>query len=290
MSEVSGRPADAGDAVSQSLSRIVDQLDATLGPALLDRPDAVHAHRKAVRRLRSTLAAYRPFFDDDAVRRLHHTYRDWGGELGEARDLEVRIAVAQRFLDPEADPAAAPMLDALTAAYASAHRRVARRGVTAVARRRRADLAAFLEAPPRTAKAARRTKRDLRRRLVKEGEHVLRRAETATAAVEDDVALHELHELRKAARRLRYAVESVTRPPVDLFGAAATALAESAERIHDLLGDVRDTLAFADAYERATAADADTTPAVRARAEAAERLDVLPAAVDDLREALAQFR
>lgn len=278
------RPADAGDAVAQSLGAIADQLDATLGAALLDRPDGVHAHRKAVRRLRSTLAAYRPFFDDDTVRRLHHTYREWGRELGEARDLEVRIAVAERFVDAD-DPAGARLLDELRAAYDAAHRGVARRGVTRAAQERRHDLAVFLDAPPRTPKAGRRTKRGVRRRLAKEGDRVLARAEVAAEAVDDDDAVHEL---RKAARRLRYAVESVTRPPVGLFGAKAEAVASGAERIHDLLGDVRDTLAFARTYDEAGARDAG--PAVRARAEAAEKLDEVPAAVEELRRALAQFR
>ncbi|QMW66378.1 CHAD domain-containing protein [Mumia sp. ZJ1417] len=279
-------PDDAGDAVARSLDAIADQLDATLGLAVLDQPDGVHAHRKAVRRLRSTLAAYRPFFDADTVRRLHRTYRDWGRELGEARDLEVRIAVAERFLDDDDDDAAgARMLDELRTAYRDAHRAVARRGVSVEARDRRADLAAFLDAPPRTAKASRRTKRGVRRRIVKEGDRVLRRAAAATSGPGDDVALHEL---RKAARRLRYAVESVTRPPVGLFGAKADALAVSAEQIHDLLGDVRDLLAFARAYE--AAGGVSDGPAARAKVEAAEKLDELPAAVDDLRSALAQFR
>ncbi|WP_262851297.1 CHAD domain-containing protein [Mumia quercus] len=284
MSEGAVRPLDAGEAVVESLRAVADQLDATLGPALLDRPDGVHAHRKAVRRLRSTLAAYRPFFDDDTVRRLHHAYREWGRELGEARDLEVRIAVAERFVDSD-DPAGAQLLDELRAAYDAAHRGVARRGVTKAAQERRHELAVFLEAPPRTPKAGRRTKRGLRRRIAKEGDRVLARAEVATASPDDEEAVHEL---RKAARRLRYAVESVTRPPVGVFGAKAEAVASGAERIHDILGDVRDTLAFARTYDGAGADDA--TPAVRARAEAAEKLDEVSAAVDDLRQALAQFR
>ncbi|MGH1564295.1 CHAD domain-containing protein [Mumia sp. DW29H23] len=286
MSDGSGRPADAGDAAVTGLRAIADGLDATLGPALLDQPDGVHAHRKAVRRLRSALAAYRPFFDDDAVHRLHVAYREWGRELGAARDLEVRIAAAERFLAADGTaPATGRLLAGLRDDYRVSHRQVVRRGVTVAAAERRAELTAFLDAPPLTDKARRRTKRGVRRRLVKEGDRVLRRADSA-AANPDDVAA--LHEVRKSARRLRYAVEAVTRPPVALFGAKAKALADAAERIHDLLGDQRDALAFADHVEgRAGVAD---DAVARARAEAAERRADLPAAVDDLRAALDRFR
>lgn len=286
MGEGAGRPVDAGDAVVRALEAVAAELDATLGPALLDQPDGVHRHRKAVRRLRSTLSAYRPFFDDEAVRHLHRVYRDWGRELGEVRDAEVRIAVTRRFLDvDEGSSADHRALEDLQRDHRSAERWVARRGTSLVAVRRRSDLADFLAAPPRTEKARRPAARSLRRRLVKEGERVLRRAETAAA---EPASLPALHELRKAARRLRYATEAVTRPPVGLFGAKAPALADSAERIHDLLGDHRDAIAFAESY--ASVDRPADSPAVRARAVAAARLSALPCAVEELRDALARFR
>ena len=161
MGEGAGRPVDAGDAVVRAVEAVAAELDATLGPALLAQPDGVHRHRKAVRRLRSTLSAYRPFFDDDAVRHLHRAYRDWGRELGEARNAEVRIAVTRRFLDADAGASSDHRaLEDLERAHRSAERRVARRGVSLAAARRRSDLAAFLAAPPRTEKARRSAARD----------------------------------------------------------------------------------------------------------------------------------
>lgn len=273
-----GTPPDAGSAVLRALTAIGADLDATLGLALLDRPDGVHAHRKIVRRLRSTLAAYRPFFDDAAVRWLHDAYRTWGRELGEARDLEVRIATAQRW------DASSELLDPLRSERRRALQRLARQGVTVAARERREVLAAFLDDPPRTPKAARRTKRGVRRRLAKEGDRVLRRAAHATASPGDEIALHDL---RKAARRLRYAVEAVTRPPVGLFGAKAARLAGAAERVHDLLGDYRDAAGLA-----AYVDDLGTDPVLvtRASAQASECLAALPDALDALRDALDRFR
>lgn len=285
MSDGPASPADAGDAALRGLRATAAELDATLGPALLDRPDGVHAHRKAVRRLRSALAAYRPFFDADAVRHLRTVYQAWGRELGVARDVEVRIAAGSRFLDWDgSDPAARDLLAQLRTEYWSAHRRLAQVGVSIEAAERRAELAAFLDAPPFTEKAHRETKRGVRRRLVKEGDRVMGRAD-AVAVGPGDLAT--LHELRKAARRLRYAVEAVTRPPVGLFGAKAVALSGAAERIHDLLGDHRDFLAFARDAERA---GVSVSAVARARAEAADRLGAVRAAVDDLRVALDRFR
>ncbi|KHL10590.1 CHAD domain-containing protein [Mumia flava] len=288
--------ADVGDAAVLVLQVISEELDATLGPALLDRPDALHAHRKAVRRLRTALVVVRPYLDREQIEQLRDAYRGWGRALGEVRDLEVRIAVAERYGrnapdvgadlpdQEDVDAAADALVEADRAAHHRAHRTLVHQGVSLEALERRRALAALLDDPPRTAKAARSTKKHLRRRLAREGDRVLRRAD---ALGSDDPAA--LHDLRKAARRLRYAIGAVRNPPVGMFGDRARILEEAAERVQDLLGDHRDALAFAD-HVGGASHDHAPPSARRARADAAQQLAGLPDALDDLRTALRRFR
>ena len=62
-----------------------------------------------------------------------------------------------------------------------------------------------------------------------------------------------LHAVRKAGRRLRYAAEAVTEEPVVLFGKRARALARGGEDLHDVLGDHRDEMLFAEHVRRVAA-------------------------------------
>ena len=96
-----------------------------------------------------------------------------------------------------------------------------------------------------------------------------------------------LHAVRKAGRRLRYAAEAVTEEPVVLFGKRARALAGAGEELHDVLGDHRDELLFAEHVRRVAAhaghagapVDALERLAVDADDRAAERLAQLDPAV-----------
>jgi CHAD domain-containing protein len=67
----------------------------------------------------------------------------------------------------------------------------------------------------------------------------VRRAENAETSAEQD---HELHEVRKAAKRLRYAAESA----VPVLGDEATDLAARAEEVQEVLGEFQDSVVSRD--------------------------------------------
>ncbi|WP_136707266.1 CHAD domain-containing protein [Agromyces sp. H66] len=268
-SDVAG--SDAGTAIVAALRAIGERLDALEPAAIADEPDAIHQLRTHVRRLRSVLAAYAPLFDASVAEGIRRRYREFGRELGTVRDIEVRVQVAERALEEAGEGEDADgTRDALDADHARAreravvrarlvaaelethrlaHARFVERQRMPRATARRLVLAEFLDAPPLTPLAAGPAHEVLGDLLAHEGRRTVARAERLTASADPD----ELHAVRKAGRRLRYAAEAVTTEPVVLFGARAEALAEAGERLHDVLGDHRDELLFAEHARRAAA-------------------------------------
>ena len=91
-------------------------------------------------------------------------------------------------------------------------------------------------------------------------------------AVRDPAAVHELHDMRIAAKRLRYALE-MTAPA---FGPEAGRAAKAAKKLQDILGDIHDCDEFVPRVEEHIARlRAEDAAAIRKRAGG--RGDVDPA-------------
>ncbi|WP_400997973.1 CHAD domain-containing protein [Agromyces sp. GXQ0307] len=292
--------ADAGTALVAALVAVRDRFHAFLPAALADEPDALHQLRTNVRRLRSVLAAYGAVLDDAVVTGLRRRLRELGHELGTVRDLEVRVQVAEsalvdadeagRFTSAaERDRIRGILIDDEQAAHDRAHARFVERQRLPRAVERLEELDRVLGAPPFTERAARDATAELGKLLDREAGRAARRASRLPA----EPSLEELHDLRKASRRLRYAAEAVTEPPVEAFGARARALADAGDDIHDVLGDHRDELLFAEHLRRAAAHAAHAGDpaevlhhlAADADARAAAHLAKLSDAADELGKA-----
>jgi CHAD domain-containing protein len=293
---------DAGTAVMRSLRAIGERMPDLETAALADEPDAVHQFRTHVRRIRSMLGAFTPVFDEAPVVSLRRRYRELGAELGVVRDIEVRVEVAERALGDIGEQGIATdtvhwqevrarLVDAERAEYALAHARFADRQQLPRARARRDELEAFLVEPllaPRAVESAREVLRDL---IEDEARRALRRARRLDGGGDEA----ELHEVRKAGRRLRYAAEAVTSEPVELFGGQVRKLAEVGDDLHDVLGDHRDEVLFAEHARRAGAHVAHEGGAsllfeqlaAAADERAADHLRRLPDVIDRLRDLVA---
>ncbi|RIJ52263.1 CHAD domain-containing protein, partial [Clavibacter lycopersici] len=70
------------------------------------------------------------------------------------------------------------------------------------------------------------------------------RAAVAQEAVGEAARTEALHEVRKAAKRLRYAAEEVSGRTVPVLGRKTMRLATAAEEVHDELGEHRDGIAM----------------------------------------------
>ncbi|MGH3916770.1 MAG: CHAD domain-containing protein [Pseudonocardiaceae bacterium] len=205
-------------------------------------PDAVHQMRVAARRMRSALQAFGRIIDRDRTRELTAELKWVAGELGGARDAEV---MAERVAELLAEIPDELKLGPVDAAFT---RSLARRGADT----RDVGLAALdsdryfalhdriealLADPPLTARAGRKAKRELPASV----RRAYRRVESRMADVQGqrpgDGRDRALHETRKAAKRLRYATETVQ----STMGKPAARLRKRLKSVQELLGEHQDT-------------------------------------------------
>ncbi len=225
---------------------LAGQLDALQQQDILLRSgeqEGVHQMRVAARRLRSALATYRPLLEPGSVELLREDLRWLGAALSEARDAQV---LRDRLTGLVADQPAELVLGPVRARIDDELRRRFREG------RQRADEALgssryfrMLDAleqvvtdPPVVDEAQAAAKEAVPRLLRHDLRRLRRRAARVADAEDPATTERALHEVRKAAKRLRYAAEGA-RP---VLGKPAKRLAKRAEAIQELLGDHQDTV------------------------------------------------
>ncbi|HEX4220830.1 MAG TPA: CHAD domain-containing protein [Pseudonocardiaceae bacterium] len=207
-----------------------------------DEPDAVHDLRVAVRRLRSALRVFRPMFRPDAVGPIRTELAWLSDLLGEARDVEVlRHGITTSLHDLPDELVLGPVWVELDRALAKPEANTTRAVRAALDSPRYRVLRSALDHlllgrsyRPRAEKPA---KKRLRRRVGKALDKV--NAAVSTAAGTDQAA-HDaaLHNVRKKAKRLRYACEAAE--PV--LGKNARKLGHKSKKIQRTLGDHHDTV------------------------------------------------
>ncbi|CAM5601254.1 CYTH and CHAD domain-containing protein [Streptomyces aurantiogriseus] len=260
-------PADvpSGSAGEQVLAYVSEQARTIvdLDPAVRrDLPDSVHRMRVACRRLRSCLRSYRSLLDREVTDPVRADLKWLGGELGAERDQEVlmeRLREGMEALPRELvlGPAAAR----LQAWNASRSAEARERSLAALSSPR---YVALLEAlnrltthPPLRPKASRKPAKTLPQAILKEYDRLAGRVERARRkppGAERDAALHEV---RKGAKRLRYAGEAAG----PALGKPARRLAKRAKAVQKALGDHHDSVVARDSLRRqAVAAHAAGEP------------------------------
>jgi inorganic triphosphatase YgiF len=204
---------------------------------------AVHKLRIAARRLRSALASYVPILQPGSTDDLRAELRWLGGVLAEARDAQVLARrldemVAAQPVELVLGPVTRRIDGELGARYQAG------RDEGAVALdgdryfRLLDRLDAFVRQPPLTADASEPARRILPRLLQRDWKRVQKRARLAGAATETRQRELALHEVRKAAKRLRYASESA----VPVLGKRARKLGARAKAVQQTLGEHQDTV------------------------------------------------
>ncbi|NUT51591.1 MAG: CHAD domain-containing protein, partial [Saccharothrix sp.] len=199
-----------------------------------DEDDAVHRMRVATRRMRSALQAYGAVVDRDRTRELTDELKWLAGVLGEARDLEVlRDRFEGHVAQLDDDLVLGPVKALLTRHFAPLEAAARKAAVAALDSGRYFALLdavdALLADPPFTAAAARKPAKVLPGLIRRTHRRLAVRVEGA----HDDVGLHEA---RKAAKRLRYAVE-VAEPA---FGKRARKYRKEVKAVQELLGEHQD--------------------------------------------------
>ena len=238
------RRASAGDVLLAHLRGQVDRLVMHDRGARSDEPDAVHQMRVATRRMRSALATFRPLLDRERTDPVSEELTWLGQILGAARDAEVLhwrlqdLLAAQpkelvlgpvgRRVDLELqDRHRAAHADVLAALNGDRYLRVLD------------TLDELVTDPPLTGRAGKPAGKQLPALVGR----AAARVERAALAVADDGTPEArdrgLHEVRKSAKRARYAAEVV----VAVAGDPATVLADRMEALQDVLGEHQDGVA-----------------------------------------------
>ena len=251
-----------------ALRELTDELVGVDPQARADAPDAIHRMRTVVRRLRSVLAVYSRLFEKPAVADLRFELKHLGLELGRARDAEVR---GHRMATELAGVAPHPYADAEVRLVGAARRDYAdglerARSYLLSARYYRLldALDSFAAWPPLTEKAARPAPDEISRALGKAVTAVASATARVAGAADQEAALHQV---RKAARRLRYAAEAVAlADPVAAAERSAAAarlvtlrrrsrkIARAAKPLVKRLGNRHDRLLYIDEIEQAALA------------------------------------
>ncbi len=242
-------------------------------------PEGIHDLRVAMRRTRSLLRTFRPMLPDDSVTegdRLRGELRWAAGEVSAVRDLEV---VHERLQDPGSATASA--LARLDAHREKAGATAARQVESLLATDRYATLLGDLDSFVRHATWSGLPEETAQKLLRKDWRRLARRIALVDEAAGDEAREAALHEVRKAAKRLRYAAEALAPG----LGGPAEELAARAELVQDALGTHRDTLLTRDLLRR-LAADAESS----GDGECTASLEQLQAQEADLgEEALARY-
>ncbi len=232
----------AGEVVVNYLNAQVQTLIAEDPRVRISEEDAVHQMRVATRRLRTTLATFRPFFADRAGEPLREELKWLAGLLGTARDAEVMRAVLKAELAAlPTELVLGPVKRRIDLEFNQVYRDAHKKVVAALDGDRYLALVAALESfvaqPPLSPKAAGSTE-ELRARVRRACQRV--QQATDRLAAEQDPAQQDdrLHDVRIAAKRARYAAEVVR----SVIGKPAKSVVTAMQEIQETLGDHQDAV------------------------------------------------
>lgn len=247
-------PTTAGEVLTNYVAQQLAELRHQEPLVRREEPDSVHQMRMCARRLRSLLATGKKLMDDGAVAEVRAELRWLSEVLGSARDPEVIHDRLRDLLAKEPDalvfgPAAQRIDTELDTASAAGRRAV----LAALDGDRYASLVSCLEelvaAPPLTAKAAGEARKTMRKLVSRDTKRVRRKvrelqgqsdggsgeASSAPGGPAHDAGLHEV---RKAAKRLRYAAEAAE----PAAGKEAARMAKRAHELQQILGLHQDSV------------------------------------------------
>jgi CHAD domain-containing protein len=236
----------AGDVALQYLRAHVAALLSQDPLVRLEAEDGVHQMRVATRRLRATLSTFSTLFQPGSVESLREELKWLGGVLGSARDAEVmRARLTKEIAAQPAELVVGPVQRRVDLELNETYRTAREHVLEALDGERYLNLVAALEqfvsAPPFDTPASAEASSQVQALVRKAGRRV-RKASAALDATGSRMAVsdreHPLHEVRKAAKRARYAAEAA----VPVAGKRAKRMARSMEQIQETLGNHQDAV------------------------------------------------
>ncbi len=242
-----GKPPRPGKPVARTLQAyLVDQVEAVLAADRAVRrreSEGIHDLRVALRRLRTSLATYRSLVDRKVTDPLRDEMRWVSLTLGTARDAEVVRERLHDLLNDEAPSAALRSARSVLTAAGRADAREARRVADETLHSERylaviESLRRLVVDPPWTDHSRHRAAQVLPQLITNDVDRMRKRVKRVAAAGDPADRSARLHEVRKAAKRLRYACEA-GRP---VLGPMVAGVERAAKDIQSVLGDHHDTV------------------------------------------------
>lgn len=238
--------------------------------------EALHQARVAVRRLRSAFTLFKPLFDGNELSRLKDEFRWLAGTLGEARNLDVLMTKAKDAdlrdrLSAAREVACDGAIDALSSSRARALMLDFNEWLHCADALAAPDTKEQREAPaPEFAGAVLER---MRKRLKKRG--------ASLAAIDDE----HRHEVRKDAKKLRYATEFLG-PLFDSKKGVRRRkrLLSAIEDLQDHLGALNDVATGLAVLERHGLSDHPAHESLFPTADRQKLIDAAQAAIDDVLE------
>ncbi|YCK82692.1 CYTH and CHAD domain-containing protein [Arthrobacter sp. D3-18] len=239
-------PSGNGPAVFPVLKYLDEQVADLLlqdSHVRLARDDSVHQMRSQIRRIRAVLHGFRALFEPVPVKDLEKELKSLAKTLGRYRDVEVLHERLKSSLDE------LPGKLVLGQLQNELEERMALRAHTAMSAVRNRlnspryfklldDLEAFIDAPPTTSKGDAAAKETTAKLVNKAGKRLRKRHGEAVDAAVGPQRDKALHEVRKAAKKLRFAAAAVE----DIHGKRAVKLEDAAHRVQSILGDHQDSV------------------------------------------------
>ncbi|CAM3811220.1 CYTH and CHAD domain-containing protein [Nocardiopsis rhodophaea] len=239
---------DGGSAGDVVLRYLWDQVERLLDydPRVrLDEEDAIHQMRVATRRIRTVLQVFPSIIDREATRPIADELRWLAGVLGTARDLEVlRARCATRLAELPERAAGQAITDAWLSVLDDQRRSAHSRIVRELSRTRYFSLLDELDRlrgdPPLTEKALREAPAILRSDVKRACRRMDAAHERAITAPDAESRVTAWHDVRKAAKRTRYAA-TLAQP---VLGTPARRIRAWATELQEILGDHQDGVAL----------------------------------------------
>lgn len=228
-------------------------------------PEEVHAMRVAARRMRAAWRVFGDAYDRETTRAYLDELRTLGGRLGVVRDLDVRIGILLAYGEHRSKRDRAglrPLLAAWEADRAARHAELVEILITGWFTKVATELAAFVGTPGSSARSVEARMPNMVRDRAPAVIWDNYQSVSAFGGGLDSADVATLHELRIAAKWLRYTLEFMREP----MGPGAGELIRRVVVLQDYLGDIHDLHAAAvtaDAYATgAVALTAHTTAAI----------------------------
>jgi CHAD domain-containing protein len=252
------KPDDpAASAVRATLAVGLHWLHVNEGPARAGDTEGVHHLRTTTRRLRSALGLFRDLTEPAWADALADELKWLAGLIGAVRDLDVLTGRLRAGADEEGTSGSlGPLFDALAARHAAASGALR----DALGGERYAALSARLAESPSAVPLGDDAWEPCRDALPPLVDAAWKRLKRAGRALGRDDPDEDFHEVRKRAKRARYAAEAVGGALEPGPSAAAHRFAGRARDVQDVLGEHQDAVVAASLVREQAAAHPDLGP------------------------------